>query len=145
MNSTNQDYLLEQFRLIEDYLTRLRGLAGRSKADFLNDQIAVDAAIRELTVLFETSHNIAKHIISRNGWRNAASKAEAFEVLSERRVIPSGLAYSFRQASRFRNLVTYQTAIVDNNIVHSILQDRLDDFQSFLSHVARWLKEGHNI
>ena len=79
--------------------------------------MAIDAVIRQLTVLFETSHNIAKHIIARRAWRKPESKADAFDVLVKERVLPKDLAESFRLASRFRNLVTYQTTVINETIV----------------------------
>ena len=137
----NREYLIEQFRLIEDYVARARSIARRTRREFLEDKILIDAAIRELTVLFETAHNIAKHLISTHEWREAASKAEAFEILAEEGVLPRDLCDAFRQASRFRNLVTYQTAIVEDEIVYQILTERLDDFERFIAHAARWLED----
>lgn len=49
------------------------------------------------------------------------------------------LVESFRGASRFRNLVTYQTAIVDDSIVLQVLREHLVDFGQFLSQVAEWV------
>ena len=87
VSDVNREYLLEQFRLIEEYLQRARGISSCSLEAFLADPIAIDAGVRQLTVLFETSHNIAKHLVSRFGWRAPASKAETFEVLAEQGVI----------------------------------------------------------
>ena len=140
MADVNPDYLLEQFQLIEEYLRRARGIAERPRDEYLGDPYAVDASVRELVVLFETSHNVAKHLISREGWRAPASKAEAFEILGEEGILPEDLVDAFREASRFRNLVTYQTTIVRDETVYQILQDHLPDFERFLSLVARWLK-----
>ena len=114
----NREYLIEQLSLMEDYIARAKSVSRRTKREFLEDKILVDAAIRELTVLFETAHNIAKHLISTRGWREAASKAEAFEILAEEGVLPKGLCDAFRRASRFRNLVTYQSAVVEDEIVY---------------------------
>ena len=90
-------------------------------------------------MLFETSHNVAKHLISREGWRAPESRAEAFEILGEQGILPEDLVNGFREASRFRNLVTYQTAIVRNETVYQILQTHLTDFEQFLFLIARWL------
>ncbi len=139
MADINPEYLLEQFQLVEEYLRRARGIAGRPRDEYLRDPYAVDASVRELVVLFETSHNIAKHLISREGWRAPTSKAEAFEILGEEEILPEDLVNAFREASRFRNLVTYQTAIVRDETVYQILQAHLTDFERFLSLVARWL------
>lgn len=139
MSDVNQEYLIEQFELVEEFLRRARGIAGRSREDYLSDPYAIDASVRELTVLFETCHNIAKHLIARHGWRAPLSKAEAFEILGEQEILSEDVVEAFREASRFRNLVTYQTAIVRDEVVYQILQDHLTDFERFLSLVARWL------
>ena len=76
MSSVNQEYLAEQFQMMEEYLRRARRVAALSRQDYLADSTAVDASVRQLTVLFETSHNIAKHLGSRFGWRTPSSKAE---------------------------------------------------------------------
>lgn len=57
MADVNQEYLLEQFSLIEEYLRRARGIASRPREEYLSDAYAIDASIRELIVLFETCHN----------------------------------------------------------------------------------------
>lgn len=139
MADVNQEYLLEQFSLIEEYLRRARGIASRPSKDYLDDPYAIDASVRELIVLFETCHNIAKHLISRNDWRAPTSKAEAFEVLGERGVLPEDLVEKFQDASRFRNLAIYQTAMVKDEVIYQILQENLGDFERFLAFVARWL------
>lgn len=96
MADVNQEYLLEQFSLIEEYLRKARGIASRPREEYLGDPYAIDASIRELIVLFETCHNIAKHLISRNDWRAPLSKAEAFEVLGEKGVVPKDLVGNSR-------------------------------------------------
>ena len=97
----NLEYLTEQLKLIEDYVSRARSISRHPKQEFLQNHILSDAAIRELTVLFETCHNIAKHLIAESGWRTAETKAEAFEILAEVGVLPDDLCDAFRQASRF--------------------------------------------
>lgn len=140
MTPVNEAYLSEQFRLIVEYLSRARRIAQRSNDEFLSDPTAIDAAVRQVTVLFETSHNIAKHIIAQQDWRSPQSKAEAFEILAENRVLQNDLVGSFREASRFRDLVTYQTAVVNDKVVLQILREHLGDFERFMSQVAVWLK-----
>jgi len=98
MTDLNQEYLLEQFQLVEEFLRR-----------------------------------------ARHGWRAPQSKAEAFEILGEQGILSEDVVEAFREASRFRNLVTYQTAVVRDEVVYQILQEHLTDFERFLSLVARWL------
>jgi len=136
----NRDYLVNQLGMVEEYVSRARSVGGRSREEFLKDYVLIDAAIRELTVLFETCHNIAKHLIAESGWRVATSKAEAFEVLAEKDVIPVDLCNSLRKASRFRNLATYQTSILDVEVVYDVLNQGVGDFELFAGHVARWLE-----
>lgn len=137
----NRDYLLEQFRLIKEYTGRARSIATRSRDDFLADKFIIDAAVRELVVLFETSHNIAKHLIASRGWKEAVSKAEAFEILAKEDVLSHELSLAFCEASRFRNLVTYQTTVVDDKLVYEILVNRVGDFEAFAAQVAGWIEQ----
>jgi uncharacterized protein YutE (UPF0331/DUF86 family) len=141
MDDLNHGYLLEQFRLIEEYLRRARGIASRPEEEYFSDPNLVDASVRQLTVLFETCHNVAKHLISRFAWRPPETKAEAFEILFEQGVLTEDLRNAFRSAARFRNLVTYQTMNVLDDVVFRILQEHLSDFEAFLAAVAHWLKE----
>jgi hypothetical protein len=82
VSELNREYLLEQFELIEEYLQRARRNAALSQEEYLADPTAIDASVRQLTVLFETSHNIAKHLSSRLGWRPSRSKAETSKTTS---------------------------------------------------------------
>jgi len=41
VSEINREYLLEQFRLMEEYLQRARGIARRSRDVFLADPIAI--------------------------------------------------------------------------------------------------------
>lgn len=140
MNGPNHDYLLEQFRIIEEYLGRARGIAGLSEQDYLGDLNLVDASIRQLTVLFETCHNIGKHLVASYGWRASTTKAETFEILAEQGILSQDLLLSFQDAARFRNLVTYQTAVVQNTLVFQVLRENLGDFERFLTSVSEWLE-----
>ena len=136
----NPDYLAEQLGLIGEYVSRARHVGQRPREEFLADPVLIDAAIRELTVLFETSHNIAKHLIASREWRAARSKAEAFEILAENGVVSDPLSGALRQASRFRNLVIYQTSLVDDGIVYKVLTEHLSDFEEFAANIASWLE-----
>ena len=71
MSTENLEYLAEQFELIEEYLRRARAIASLSLPEYLGDPNLVDASVRQLTVLFETCHNVGKHILSRRAWREA--------------------------------------------------------------------------
>ncbi|MCB9385706.1 MAG: DUF86 domain-containing protein [Bryobacterales bacterium] len=136
----NEDYLAEQFELIEEYVRRARSIAARGEATFLQDPILIDAATRELTVLFETAHNIAKHILSSRDWQKAESKAAAFEILERHGVIEAGMSQAMRQAARFRNLATYQTTMINERTVFEILSRDVGDFEEFVGQVAHWIR-----
>lgn len=141
MTPINEAYLTEQFHLMQEYLKRAREIARRPDDHFLADYMAIDAAVRQITVLFETAHNIAKHIIAQQAWKQAKSKAQAFEVLAESGVLSAALADAFKKASGFRNLVTYQTAMIDHTVVLRVLREHLGDFQLFLNQVAEWISK----
>lgn len=84
---------------LSEIAERIESLTSQPRESYLLDKNAVDASVRQLTVLFETCHNIGKHLISRHSWRLPASKAETFEILAEQGILPRELAGSFVAAS----------------------------------------------
>ncbi len=137
----NPDYLDAQFTLIKEYLSRARAVGRRDEEEFLQDPVFSDAGIRQITVLFETCHNVAKHMIARYGWREAKHKADAFEVLAESGVLSRETADALIQAGRFRNMAVYKASIIDNKTVREILRTRVEDFEQFAAETALWLRD----
>ena len=76
--------------------------------------------------------DIANHILSSLDDAPAMSMAESFERLSEKRIIPNGLAQNLKRAVGFRNLSVHAYDKIDWQLVWNILEGDLIDLVRFL-------------
>ena len=88
----------------------------------------------------EASLDIGQQIIAQEGFRTPDDNKDVFVVLSEENVLPAELLSELIQMARFRNLIVHDYARIDNLIVHSILKQRLGDFDRYAQAVLRYLE-----
>ena len=62
---------------------------------------------------------------------------ETFELLAQANVVPADLATRLRKAVGFGNIAIHSYEKIDWEIVHSICQRGLVDFEDFASQVAK--------
>ncbi|MGC9523731.1 MAG: type VII toxin-antitoxin system HepT family RNase toxin [Anaerolineae bacterium] len=86
---------------------------------------------RTLHLAVEASLDIGQHIIAREGLRTPDDNKDVFVVLAEEDIISSELLPALVEMAKFRNLIVHDYARVDDRIVHSILQERLGDFEDY--------------
>lgn len=101
-------------------------------------QKAVEKMVQEM---IEICLDIAKHIISDEGFRLPEDAKDAFAVLAEKNVIQSSTSQMMQKMVGFRNLVIHLYEKTDVEIVYGIYQNRLKDFDAFskeiLEHLAK--------
>lgn len=85
--------------------------------------------------------DVAHHIISDEGFREPDSYAEAFEVLTENDIITDDMKDVGRLMAQFRNKVVHYYEDIDPEIVFSIFEEHLGDFEQFRREIRRWIDE----
>ena len=106
------------------------------KPDTLN-QLLEDIDMQDILALnlersIQLCVDIANHILSSLDDAPAMSMAESFERLSEKRIIPNGLAQNLKKAVGFRNLSVHAYDKIDWHLVWNILEGDLMDLVRFL-------------
>ena len=106
------------------------------KPDTLN-QLLEDIDMQDILALnlersIQLCVDIANHILSSLDDAPAMSMAESFERLSEKRIIPNGLAQNLKKAVGFRNLSVHAYDKIDWHLVWNILEGDLKDLVHFL-------------
>lgn len=94
---------------------------------------------RTLHLAVEAGLDIGQRIIAQEGFRTPDDNKDVFAVLSEENVLPAELLPDLVQMARFRDLIVHDCARIDNLIVHSILQQRLGDFDRYAQAILRYL------
>ncbi len=117
------------------YLEKLRILAAIPLEEFLQDFTKVESAKHLLQVSIESCLDIAHHIVADEGYRTPADYYDTFVVLKERDILPESFMPTLRQMVRFRNRVVHLYWDVDDTTVYHILQENLNDFETFIGYI----------
>ena len=126
---------------IADAQRRLRELGQLSKENFLADYRNTESAKYLLIGATEAAIDICNHIVARQGGRAPEDYADCFTILTDLNVIGTDLAAQLKRMARFRNLIVHLYWKEDNERVYEIIQDELNDLDSFRQQVSRWTQD----
>jgi len=116
---------------ITDSVARLREIAALPLASFLQDQDIQDIACYRLLRAIEAALGLCYHVAARTLGQVPEEYAQCFTLLEEAGIVPGVLADRLRRMARFRNLLVHMYWKIDYPVVHAILQEGLDDLESF--------------
>ena len=129
MNSIVIKTKLESLRNCVD---RIESKKPETLDDLLQDIDVQDIISLNLERSVQLCVDIANHILSSLDDAPAMTMAESFERLSEKRIIPNGLAQNLKKAVGFRNLSVHAYDKIDWQLVWNILEGDLTDLVRFL-------------
>lgn len=121
-------------------VNRLKSLKDLDKEAFLNDPDKISSSKYNFVIGIECAIDICNHIISQNGYRIPEGYADTFQVLGEQGVFNTDFVGDLKEMAKFRNRLIHLYMEVNDELVHDILQSKLDDFKSFMDAVAIFLK-----
>jgi len=134
-----KDIVEEKIRLVEQHLSRLAGMKNLS-VNRLSDDINFAASAWNLRCALESTFDICAHILSRiPGVRVSEYKEMALE-MGEQKIVPKEFADGpLRQMAGYRNRLTHFYFEVQAPEMYDIIQNHLDDFQTFMTHIKKLL------
>jgi len=120
---------------LRGYLEKLHILAVIPEEEFLQDFTKVESAKHLLQVSIECCLDIAHHVVADEGYRRPADYYDTFVVLHENGILPEDSMPTLRKMVSFRNRVVHLYWEVDDATVYRILQENLDDFETYIGYV----------
>lgn len=112
-------------------LQRLRDKLPTDATELALDPDRQDIIALNLVRAVQVSADIAAHIVAERGWPVPATMGEGFQLLAEHRLLTADTAQRMRAAVGFRNIAVHNYERIDWQIVQSILEHHLDDFDAF--------------
>ncbi|MGH9365797.1 MAG: type VII toxin-antitoxin system HepT family RNase toxin [Thermoanaerobaculia bacterium] len=94
---------------------------------------------RGLQLCAQNALDVATHLAASAG-RDVPDYGAAVDRLGELGVLPQDFAARFRAVAGFRNVIVHGYLDVDPNVVHRLLNERLDDFGEFARYIDRHLR-----
>ena len=125
---------------LDHALQSLRPHQGRPIDTLRSDRDERWIVERGLHLCSQNVLDIATHVAASAG-RDVPDYATAIDHLAEMGILPAGFAAGFRGVAGFRNVIVHGYLDIDLAVVHSLLNERLDDFAEFARRVSRYLDD----
>ena len=98
------------------------------------------AVERGLQLCAQNVLDIATHIAAAEG-RDVPDYASAITALGRLEILPSDFASDFSSVAGFRNVLVHGYLEVDLQLLHRLLNERLEDFETFIAHIEDYLRQ----
>lgn len=134
----DRDVVRRHLLALDEALQTLRPHAGRALEALRASRDELWIVERGLQLCAQNALDIATHIVASEG-RDVPDYAVAIDRLAELGVLDPGFAGRFRGVAGVRNIIVHAYLDVDLEVVHRLLNERLDDFVEFARCVRRRL------
>lgn len=124
---------------LEGYLAELRSFQSVSREDYIREPALHHLAERYLHLACESVLDIAHHVISDQGYRQAQSYKDAMDVLCEEKLIDEELAEKLKGWMGFRNVLVHLYLEIDHGRTYDAIRDDVGDLEQFAAAMARLL------
>ncbi|MGB9721559.1 MAG: type VII toxin-antitoxin system HepT family RNase toxin [bacterium] len=139
MPKFNGDRIIRLISELTTALQNLKELAQLSEDAFLADRHKIGSAKYNFVVAIEAIIDMCNHIISKNRFRTPEDYADTFTVMFENGVFDLDLTETLKKMARFRNRLIHIYWEVNNQELHRIMRENLDDFEKFLIAIKEYL------
>lgn len=136
----DQELVEKRIDSIEEKLNYLKKIGKISTEEFLDSYEKIQAAKHTLQESIESCLDIANHLIAAKGLKRSETYSEMFQRLAEDGILNEELADRLSDMARFRNLLVHQYTEIENQRVHEIIKENLDDIEDFLKSIELMLE-----
>lgn len=140
----NVSMLTGRIDVIRVALSRLQELSQLSRENFLKDYKNPAAAETFLRHCLEAIFDIGRHILAKTGKvRLTHEYKDIARGLGEGGVISKALMQKLIEMAGYRNRIVHFYHEITNEEFYNILQNDLNDIQSFLEEIGKFIKRYH--
>ncbi len=132
--------ILRKLADLSTYIRQISDFRSLSVDEYESDWKTQRIVDRTLHIMIEMCIDIAGHLISDRRLRVPESYADGFRILNENGIVSDNLIEPLMKMAKFRNIIVHQYEKVDPEIVISILQRNIDDFQKFSDEIVTYMK-----
>ena len=122
------DVIINKITLLAEYIKRIQAIHGD---DFLTNQISQDVATLNLIRACEVCIDIGLRMIRLQKFGIPQSNKDVFAMLGKHQIIPDDLSIKLQKMAGFRNIAIHEYEDVTKEIINSIIENHLTDFQDF--------------
>ena len=130
---TDEELVAKKLAIIETSLSQLR--TDIKPGEISSRLVPQRFAERTLQIALQAMQDVAAHIVSDERLGEPRTNHELVELLAGAGWISSDQVDVLRRMIGFRNILVHGCEIVDPKIVRDVVENRLDDLQSFVDTV----------
>ena len=131
--------VLRKLADLDEYGTQIGEYAQIKTSEYESNWKVQRIIERTLQMMIETCLDIAGHIIADEEFRAPDSYADMFRILQEKGILKNTQFQALEKMAKFRNVIVHQYEEIDPEIVVSILNNNLWDFQEFRDAITAYL------
>lgn len=136
------DILINKTTTIRNCLKRIAEEYQGHEAEFENNFTKQDSIILNLQRACEAAIDLGTRLIRLKKWEVPQQSRDIFTVLEKHQVISSKISTRMQAMVGFRNVAVHDYQKLSLEIVHSILENHLNDFNDFASAVSTAAQAG---
>lgn len=129
------EVLLKKFDAIRNYLKNIREAYPASQADFLRSYIIQNSVVLDLQRAVQSSIDAGSHIVRLKKLSVPTDFKDIFESLYQNKMITQKTKTQMIRMVGFRNIAVHEYKKLDINIVMSVVEKHLIDFDDFMREV----------
>ena len=126
------DVVLNKIQTIERCIGRIRDEYEGSENSFRDNYTKQDSIVLNLERASQASIDISANIIKNNNLKLPNSSREMFEILEENHIISKYISRQMQSMVGFRNIAVHDYQNLNIDIVISIVENNLKDFERFI-------------
>jgi len=126
-----EDAILNKVAAIERCIRRIREEYLDNKDTWRTNFTVQDSILLNLQRACETSIDIANFIVKKRKLGIPQNSRDAFDFLLQAKIIDDSLQVKMKHMIGFRNVAIHEYQTLDLNIVESIIDNNLSDFEEF--------------
>lgn len=125
--------IFDHISILEDAIPELKRYGSYiTVQDLIKDRGTKNMVFHEMQTAIQSCIDIANHIIGEFRFPKPATYKEAFEILTEKKIIPYELAEKLSRLAGFRNILVHLYWRVDLEKAHKILKEDITTLEEFL-------------
>lgn len=135
----NRPYVASRLAAVRASLARLQAMRGRGGAGLLEDLDEFAIAEHHLRRALESTLDVARHVLAKDGTFKPGSYAELVEGLGRLGAIPAGLTHRARDLAEQRNRLVHLGPEVSREELWALIDGPIDCLQDFCAHLEGYL------
>jgi len=126
----------DKIKEIEGYISELDEIIPKNFSDYKNNLKTKAACERYFEKITEAVTDLAFLIIKDKRYRIPEDDKEAFDIISEEKIISKELAKTLKEAKGMRNIVAHQYGKIDDRLIfQSITKELKSDVKSMIKSI----------